>query len=246
MSITTQNNAQRGPDSLAIIGRTLHDLRGIRFGEGEGGNAPAAPVPAAPANPQFTAPPAVPAAPAAPAAEPAPNSVEKVEDLPAWAQKIITDTRKEAADSRGAKNAETERVNAILKAAGIQTDAPDPVAVAKTATEAATAAKRELAVFKSAAASGADPSKLLDRASFLTSIESVDPSDGPAMKAAIEAAVAADATLKTARAAGASAIDGTGGTGEVGQLTEAQVKKMTPEQIVAAEEKGLLRDYLAS
>lgn len=33
--------ACRGVDGLAVIGRTLHDLRGLRFNESEGGNKPA-------------------------------------------------------------------------------------------------------------------------------------------------------------------------------------------------------------
>jgi hypothetical protein len=30
-----------GPDGLAVIGRTLHDLRGIRYNTDPGGNPPA-------------------------------------------------------------------------------------------------------------------------------------------------------------------------------------------------------------
>lgn len=211
--------------------------------------APVAPVVAAPVAPQPAAPavPVVPAA-AAPAqpAVPATPATEKVEDLPAWAQKIITDARKEAGDNRVAKNAETERVNAILKAAGIQTDAPDPVAIAQKATDTANAAVRKLAVFEAAAAAGADPTKLLNRNDFTTSISGLDPADGAAIAAAITAAVAADPSLKTVRAAGASSVETPGGTGEQGQITAAQIKNMTPEQIVEADNKGLLRNYLAS
>ena len=223
----------RDIDGMAVIGRTLHDLRGIRYDEGEGGGAPAAEPPQ----------PEPPATPEPPAAEPA-AAPERVEDLPTWAQKIIADTRKEAADNRGAKNAETERVNAILKAAGIKTDEPDPAELLKQSQAESSAAKRELAVFKSASAAGADPVKLLDRASFLTSIASVDPTDGPAITTAIEAALAADPSLKAVRAAGASGIEQTGGTGEQGQISEAQLAQMTPEQVVEAQEKGLLKSLL--
>lgn len=165
----------------------------------------------------------------------------KIESLDPAAQKIITDLRKEAGDNRVAKNAETERVNAILKAAGIKTDEPDPVKVAAEATDKATKAVRELAVFKAAATEGADPIKLLDRTSFTASIAGIDPADGPAIAAAIKAAVTADATLKAARAAGASSVETSGGTGEVGQITEAQLAQMTPEQIADAYETGLLK-----
>jgi len=40
MTVKTAH-AKRGSDGLAIIGRTLHDLRGLRFDEGEEGNEPA-------------------------------------------------------------------------------------------------------------------------------------------------------------------------------------------------------------
>ncbi len=39
-TICSQPLAPRGVDGLAIIGRTLHDLRGVRFDDGEDGNKP--------------------------------------------------------------------------------------------------------------------------------------------------------------------------------------------------------------
>lgn len=66
MTITTSPTAACGPNGMALIGRSLHDLRGIRFEQGEGGGAPA-PAPAAP-----PAPAPAPAAPPAPAPTPAP------------------------------------------------------------------------------------------------------------------------------------------------------------------------------
>lgn len=205
----------------------------IRFADDNptGGTPPATDPPAP--NPPVPEPPAPPA-----------PTVEKVEDLPEWAQKLIKDTRKEAGDHRTAANTEKQRVAAILAAAGIKPDDEDPVKVAERSTAEAASAKRELAVFKGAAAVGADPSKLLDRASFLTSIAGIDPTDGAAIKTAIEAAVTADATLKAARAAGASTVETPGGTGEQGQITDAQLAQMTPEQIAEAYEKGLLKNLL--
>ncbi|KQR97687.1 MAG: hypothetical protein J0I33_07730 [Microbacterium ginsengisoli] len=195
--------------------------------------------------------PAAPAAPAEPAAPPAPS--EKVEDLPDWAQKVIRDTRKEAGDYRtAAKTAAEEAQKALTDklavALGLKPDAAtDPAALTASLTKAqqdAVTSARELAVFKQAAAAGADPSKLLDRASFLTSIGGIDPTDGAAIKAAIDAAVTADQTLKATRAVGASTVETPGGTGEQGQITEAQLAQMTPEQIAEAHEKGLLKDLL--
>jgi hypothetical protein len=168
----------------------------------------------------------------------------KIESLDPAAQKIITDLRKEAADNRVKASTAETRTKAILKAAGIETEEEDPAALLTQSQAAAASAKRELAVFK-AASNLADPVKLLDRTSFMTSIAGIDPTDGPAIKAAIEAAVAADSTLKAARAAGASAVDTAGGTGETGQITEAQLAQMTPEEIVEAQKKGLLRNLLS-
>lgn len=240
MSETVSTPVRRDVDGMALIGRTKHDLMGIRYDDGEDGNTPEGETPPANNEPSAGETPK----PEAPKPAPPAESVEKVEDLPAWAQKIITDTRKEAGDYRAAKNAETERVNAILKAAGIETEEPDPATLLTQSQTEAAAAKRELAVFKAAAAAGADPVKLLDRNSFTSTIKDIDPSDGDALKAAITAAVEADNTLKAVRAAGASGVEQTGGTGELGQTTEAQLAQMTPEQIVEAQEKGLLKGLL--
>lgn len=208
------------------------------------GSAPAETPPAAPA-------PAPPAAPA-PAAD-APPSTEKVEDLPDWAQRIIRDARKEAGDHRTAaktagEQAQKDLSEKIAVALGLKPDAAqDPAALTaslqKEQAERLKAA-RELAVFKTAAATGADPSKLLDRASFLSSIDGIDPSDGAAIKTAVEAAIAADATLKATRAVAPSTVETPGGPGEQGQITEAQLAQMTPEQIAEAYEKGLLKGLL--
>ncbi|WP_294978388.1 hypothetical protein [uncultured Microbacterium sp.] len=220
---------------------------------GASGGTPApAPAPTPGPDPAAPAAPAAPAEPAAPAA-PASNPAEKVEDLPDWAQKIIRDARKEAGDYRtaakdAATKAQQEFGDKIAVALGLKPDAAtDPAALAANLTKAqqdALNSARELAVFKAASAAGADPSKLLDRASFLTSIAGVDPSDGAAIKAAIDAAVTADQTLKATRAVGASTVETPGGTGEQGQITEAQLAQMTPEQIADAHSKGQLNHLL--
>jgi uncharacterized protein YhaN len=209
-------------------------------GGGEGNTPPAAP-------------PAAPPTPAAPAA--APSWDGKVESLPADVQKLITDLRTEAGNHRvKARDAETAaqaRIKAALEALGIKND-EDPVEAAKkaaqerdsAATEAARA-RRELAVFKNAATHGADPARLLDSTSFLASIDGLDPSkDGEKIDAAIKAAVESNPYLKATRAVGASGIEQTGGSGEQGQITEEQLKRMSPEEIVAAQNKGLLKHLL--
>lgn len=200
-------------------------------------------VPAAPAAPV----PAVPEAPAAPAAE-------SVDQLPAWAQKLITDTRKEAGDYRtkaqtAADNAQKELTDKLAVALGLKPDAAaDPAALTASLTEAqskASQAARELAIFKAAAATGADPARLLDSNSFMSSVNGLDPADGAAVTAAIQAAIAANPLLKAAQAAAASGAE-LGGSGETGQLTEEQFARIKndPEAIVAAQKAGLLRNIL--
>ena len=182
-----------------------------------GGSEPPAP-PADP--PPAATPPATP--PAAPETPPAAQWDGKVESLPEAAQKIIRDLRKEAGDNRTAKNAEAQRVQAILKAAGIDTgDTEDPVKAAEQAAkerdEAKAAARQtalELAIYRNATAAGADPARLLDSNSFLTSVREVDPTDTAALTAAITKAVADNTWLKAGRAPGASGADHTGGTGD--------------------------------
>lgn len=215
----------------------------------------AAPPEGAPAGEQPpAAPPATP-----PAAPPAAGSSwdGKVESLPADVQKLIGDLRKEAGDHRvSAKNATKEaetKIQGILKALGLREDGTeDPAKAAQaaaaerdTARSEALKARRELAIFKSAATHSADPSRLLDSTSFLASIDGLDPAtDGEKIDAAIKAAVESNPYLKATRAVGASGIEQTGGSGVQGQITEEQLKGMSPEQIVEAQEKGLLKSLL--
>lgn len=197
--------------------------------------APAAPTPAAPA-------------PIEPAPAPA------VWDDPAAARAEIEKLRKQNGDERilAKQQAAEEARNELLKKLGLTKEGepqPDPAKLAADLAaerEAKANTARELAIFKAASAAGADPAKLLDSNSFMSSVKGLDPTDGNAVIAAITAAVTANQSLKAARAAGASGIEQTGGTGEQGQITAAQLAHMTAEQIVEADRKGLLRDYKAS
>lgn len=242
----TNKFARRDSDGLAVIGRTLNDLRGVRFDEGEGGNAPA--TPATPA--------AVPAPPApAASAAPEPSAAPDVPDWaknPADAERMVRDLRAEAAKTRteakdAIAKAQQELTDKLAVALGLKPDAAaDPAALTASLTEAqtkATQAARELAIFKAAAQTGADPSRLLDSNSFMSSVNGLDPNDGAAVTAAITAAIAANPQLKAAQAASASGTE-LGGTGETGQITEAQLAQMTPEQISKALSEGKLAHLL--
>ncbi|MFC7860700.1 hypothetical protein ACFQ9D_12020 [Arthrobacter koreensis] len=140
----------------------------------------------------------------------------KVESLPADAQRIIADLRKEAGDERVA----AKTLAAIQKA--LNPDAkgdekPDAAALTKALTEReadAKQAKTELAVYRLAGKNGADPDALLDSRGFLAKLADLDPSDTAKITKAITDAVKDNPKLKAVLAAGASGADLTGGSGE--------------------------------
>lgn len=180
---------------------------------GGDGTPPAAP-PAADPPPAGTTPPAGGTPPAAPPA------AEKVEDLPAWAQKIITDARKDAGDNRTGKTAAEQQLAAIQKALNPEAkagDKPDPEQLAKdlaTRDAEALSAKRELAVFKAAGKQGADADALLDSRAFLAKIADIDPAKTADIVKAIEDAVKENPKLKLALAASKSGVPLGGGPGD--------------------------------
>lgn len=150
---------------------------------------------------------------------------ENVDDLPDWAQRIIRDTRAEAADQRTGRQADKEaadaRVKAILTAAGIDTgddDGEDPVKAAADAREAAEReareARLELAIHRAAGGLNADPAALLDSRAFLTRAADLDPSDQEAVAGAIRDAIKDNPKLAAAQAAQRSGGDFTGGNGD--------------------------------
>ena len=175
---------------------------------------------------------ATPSAPAAPAQTTEPG---KVEDLPDWAQKLIKDTRSEAAGHRtkatAAETKQAETLAAIAKALGLgpADETPDPAKLTEQLTTAQTAQRAalvELAVFKAAGAHKADPAALLDSRTFLASVTDIDPSGSDfatKVDAAIKAAVDGNPKLKAAaQAAGASTIPHAGGSGEAADI-DAQI-----------------------
>lgn len=229
--------------------------RFLRYLEGDGteapGTAPAGAPAAAPATPPAAAVPPVPAPPATP---PAP-AAENVAELPQWAQDKLAALNRENASARvNAKAAAAEEArNELLQKLGLTkegADKPDPDALAKDLAASRDQARQtavELAVYRAAAANKANPDALLDSASFLAKVRTLDPTGADfatQVTDAITAAVTANPILKATQAVGASGVDLGGGTGEQGQITEAQLHTMTPEQIVDAQSKGLLRSLL--
>jgi hypothetical protein len=176
-------------------------------------------------------------------------------DDPTAARAEIEKLRREnGAERVNAKTAAAEEArNELLQKLGLTKDgatAPDPDALAKdlsTAREQARQTAVDLAVYRAAAASKANPDALLDSASFLAKVRTLDPTGADfttQVTDAITAAVTSNPTLKATQAVGASGVELGGGTGEQGQITEAQLHTMSPDQIVDAQNKGLLRSLL--
>ena len=123
-------------------------------------------------------------------------------DDPAVAKAEIERLRKENGSARTNAKAQaaTDARQQILKDLGlIQGDeVADPAKIAEQLTAAgadARQAKIELAVFRAAQATDADPSALLDSRAFLVKLADVDPSDAAAITAAVNEAVAANPRL---------------------------------------------------
>lgn len=146
------------------------------------------------------------------AAPPAPT---KIEDLPDWAQKLIRDTRTEAATNRTAKTAaeqkQQEVLDGIAQALGLKKDdAPaDPAVLQQslgereqriTTLEADVRTKDvELAAWRSASQQNVNAVALLDSRSFLTEVAKLDPATddfGTQLDAAVKKAVEANPALR--------------------------------------------------
>lgn len=166
----------------------------------------------------------------APAA-PAPSEPQDVASLPDWAQNLVKDLRAEAGAARttakanAAQEARDALVQDLGKALGLVKDGdtpPDPATLAAQLTEQQTAARTaqvELAVYRAATTTGADPAALLDSRTFLDSVKDVDPADAAAITAAITKAITDNPRLKTVQAASKSGADLTGRTGETTSKT---------------------------
>ena len=161
----------------------------------------------------------------------APEWDGKVETLPAAAQKVIADLRKEAGDERVAAKT-LAAIQAALNPDAKAGEKPDADALTKALAERdadAKQAKTELAVYRLAAKQGADADALLDSRTFLAKIADLDPSKTADIETAIKEAVTNNPKLKTVQAASASGSNFTGGSGE-GATTQAAFDAMTPAE----------------
>ncbi|GAA0638192.1 hypothetical protein GCM10010174_70050 [Kutzneria viridogrisea] len=202
--------------------------------------------------------PAAPVAPQQPQPAGQTPGAEDVSTLPDWAQKLITKARGEAASARttakqqAADEARTELAKQIGQALGlVQDDKPDPAKLTEQLTAQTAAARQsavQLAVYRAAGKAGANADALLDSVTFANAVKELDPAAADfaaQVEQAITTAVAGNPLLKAAPSGPArSGGQFTGAPGAPDQITEDQLKTMTPEQIVEAQAKGQLRNLL--
>lgn len=119
------------------------------------------------------------------------------------------------AAATAAKTAADEQLEAFKKALGLsEGQTPEQLkAAAEAAKGTATAAQAQLQVFKLAKAAGGDADALLDSASFLTSLSTIDANDPAAVTAAIKAAVDSNKSLALQKVAPAGSRDAGQGAG---------------------------------
>lgn len=133
---------------------------------------------------------------------------------PDRAARAIAAARDGEKKAKEAKKAADDRLAAVLKAAGLtpdgKTDPAEQLKAAAAERDKAVARARdtavELAVYKSAAKSGADPDAVLDSRGFLSSVAELDPDAADfadKVTAAIKAAVKANPKLSATAAQGA-------------------------------------------
>src|SRR5688500_14507335 len=120
------------------------------------------------------------------------------------------------------KTGQEQFMAGIKKAFGLQEQpTPEQLAAAATAAQSqATEANRQLAVYRTAAKAGGDPAKLLDSASFLATLKTLDPTNDSAVETAIKAAVEANKSLglrvQSAGSGDAGRPGSTGGSSQPG------------------------------
>lgn len=158
----------------------------------------------------------------------------KVEDLPDWAQRIISDARageskaRTTAKQQAANDAKAELAQTIGKALGLvkddkqQVDPAQLTAQLTTAQQAQRESAAELVVWRHSTDLKVDAQAVTDSRAFARAIADLDPSSKnfeADVKKAAQAAAEANPKLKAARAAGQSSVDHAGGSGEGTQRT---------------------------
>lgn len=186
---STLHPVLRDREGLAIIGRTRHDLMGIRYEGEEGGNTPPAPPaggePTPPPAPPAPAPPApTPQPPAPPAPQPPSPSSQQPIDFRGDPNEYIRELREESKSRRQANEQLTTQVGELT-----QTN--------ETLTAQNAQLARANAVILAAGGLGANAAAILDAKSLDSKLAAVDPSDPEAVKTFITEAMESNPAFKT-------------------------------------------------
>lgn len=168
-------------DGMAVIGRTKHDLMGIRYENEPGGNTPPAEPPAAPpaAPPAPPSPVPTPPAPAAPPAPPVPPVQHRGDP-----DEHVRELREEAKERR----IKLEQEQAAHQTTQAERDA---------ATAERDRLARENRLLLVAPALGANAAALLDSTSFTTTFATVDLADQAAVDKAIKDALEKNSAFRS-------------------------------------------------
>lgn len=210
MSIPVIHPAHCNVDGIAVIGRTLHDLRGIRHADGDDGGAPTPTPPAADTvEATVTAGEII-----TPADSNAPWTKENFDPERAWkrienmqADAAAAKTKTDAAIAAAAEKAQKDTLAQFAKLLTGEKEAEtDPVKLAAALAEQNTALSTAQQAAKTGALNtqvailapglGASAKLLLNNEQFKTSVASVEPTDEAAITAAIKTALQANAALK--------------------------------------------------
>ncbi|WP_275463369.1 hypothetical protein [Streptomyces noursei] len=144
--------------------------------------------------------------PAAPQGENAAATITRLEQQLAAARRDAGKQRVTAKQA-AADEARAELAQQIGRALGLVQDdtPPDPAALTQQLADEQQRARQtavELAVYRTAREAGGDPDALLDSRTFAAAVADLDPADVAAVRAAVEAAVAANPKLAVQRPAG--------------------------------------------
>ena len=227
---------------------------------------PVQPTPGAPAAPPTPNTPPAPA-PAPPATTP-PSAVppwerdgQQFDPQRAW--DLVQSLRTENTTLKQSRNqqdaAARTQLADVAKLLGLAPETNDPAALTEQIEAAQDAAWRsgvQLALYKAAGQLGANADALLDSMSFIESLDAIDAEPGDPEFATqladlVKAAVERNPTFKSGQAPAAptqrfpAGADGGARSGtSVPQLSESDLTRMSPEQIVEAQEKGQLNNLL--
>lgn len=168
------------------------------------------------------------------------SDAQDVSALPDWAQKLIRDGRREAAENRvkGKESGKSEVLETLAKALGLKTDEkPDPEKLAADLASRDSKLKEtrsQLAVLKAAGKVKADPEAVLDSNSTMSKIGKLDPDDDDyesEVQRILADAVKANPRLGIGTPIGAGGRDMAGGSGDSRSLdSKAREGDITPEE----------------